>query len=201
MGDFSRNIDVEKLISYSNDLVNVLKDKRDIYNLTQCLEHSKSLGSSCDADLNDVRSLFEDYEKQINVSKQKTEEAKSEVAADADLDRLQKELEEELKKEHLLSEELRVNTNEINDLERQIVSVQEQKKTQNTLEQDELRAQRMLSTYASVTTIIPDLDDQSKISGYIVDRDKRVVEKFEFNPTEMTALDTCNGIWKMINSR
>ncbi|KAJ6750381.1 hypothetical protein OIU85_000960 [Salix viminalis] len=49
-------------------------------------------------------------------------------------------------------------------------------------EKEELRAQRMLSMYASVTNIIPDLDDHSKISGHIVHRDNKAVEKFEFDP-------------------
>ncbi|KAL3650659.1 hypothetical protein CASFOL_007062 [Castilleja foliolosa] len=57
-----------------------------------------------------------------------------------------------------------------------------------------------LSMYASVTNIIPYLDDSSKISGHIVTRDKKVVKKFEFDPSEVTSFDTCNDIWKMINS-
>ncbi|KAL4021566.1 hypothetical protein IC575_020370 [Cucumis melo] len=68
------------------------------------------------------------------------------------------------------------------------------------LEQQELWAQRKLSMYASVTDIIPNMDDQSKISGHIVDRNKRVVQKFEFDPTKISSFDTCNGLWNMINS-
>ncbi|KAJ7961183.1 plectin-like [Quillaja saponaria] len=217
MGDFTRNIDVEKLISYSDELVQVLKDKRDVNSITQLLEHSKTLGSSCNANLNEniqgslciLVSLsgaismlkFDDifypgYQKKIDECKQKEEEAKSEVAADAELDHLRKELE----KERLVKDELRVINNEINDLERKRVSIQERKQSLKKLEEDKLKAQRMLSLYASVTTTIPDLDDQSKISGYNVDRDKRVVDKFEFNPTKMTALNACNGIWKMKDS-
>jgi hypothetical protein len=33
-----------------------------------------------------------------------------------------------------------------------------------------------------------------------VDRDKKVVEKFEFDPRKIDSLDVCNGIWKMISS-
>lgn len=52
--------------------------------------------------------LYEaDYQKKIDVCKKKTEEAKSEVAADAEIDLLQKELEVEIEKEHLLKDELR----------------------------------------------------------------------------------------------
>ena len=59
MGDSSKNFDADKLFSYSVDLVKVLKDNRDISNLTQCLENFKSLSSSCDVDYNEVRSLLE----------------------------------------------------------------------------------------------------------------------------------------------
>jgi len=52
--------------------------------------------------------LYEaDYQKKIDVCNKKTEEAKSEVAADAEIDLLQKELEVEMEKEHLLMDELR----------------------------------------------------------------------------------------------
>ncbi|KAK1562477.1 hypothetical protein Q3G72_012590 [Acer saccharum] len=45
--------------------------------------------------------------RKIDVCKQKIEQAKSEVAAEAEVDHLQKELEEEFEKERLLQEELR----------------------------------------------------------------------------------------------
>lgn len=58
MGESTRMIDVEKLISYSDDLVEVLKDKRDIDNLTQCFQHFNDLRSHCDADANEVHRLL-----------------------------------------------------------------------------------------------------------------------------------------------
>ncbi|XP_031284858.1 kinetochore protein SPC24 homolog [Pistacia vera] len=199
MGDMPRKIDVEKLISYSNDLVEVLKDKKDLNGLTQCLDHSKSLHSSCEADFNSVLNSIQDYEKKIEVCKQKTERAKSEVAAEAEVGHLQNELEEELEKERVLQEELRAISNEIKDLERQRIVIEEQKRACKKSEQGELRAQMKLSMYASVTNIIPNLDDQSKISGYIVDRDKNVIKKFKYDPAKQTTYDTCDNIWKTIN--
>ncbi|KAG8647788.1 kinetochore protein SPC24 homolog isoform X1 [Manihot esculenta] len=201
MADSSGKIDVEKLITYSDDLVAVLKEKRDINILTQCLDKSKALRSSCDAEFNEAQTLLEAHQKKINECKQKTEKAKLEVPADAELDILQKELEAEQEKEHLLMEELRVINNEISDLECQRISREDQKKALKKLEQEELRAQRKLSMYASVTNIIPDLDDHSKISGHIVDRENKMVEKFEFDPANVAAFDTCQSIWKMINMR
>uniref|UniRef100_A0A2P2K1U5 Kinetochore protein Spc24 n=2 Tax=Rhizophora mucronata TaxID=61149 RepID=A0A2P2K1U5_RHIMU len=201
MGDFAGKIDVERLVSYSDDLVAVLKDKKDVDKLTQCLEQFKVLKTSCDADSNEARSQLQEYQKKIDEYMQKTEKAKSEVSADAELELLQKELEAELENERVLAEELRVINSEINDLERQRISAEELKQTLKKVEQDELRAQRKLSMYACVTNIIPNFDDHSKISGHIVDRDKRRVEKFEVDPTEVSTFDTCQSIWNMVNLR
>ncbi|KAK9193579.1 hypothetical protein WN944_004276 [Citrus x changshan-huyou] len=191
MGESSRKIDVDKLISYSDDLVEVLKDRRDIDSLTRCLSQSESLKSSCDADFNETLNAIRDYEERIDACKQKTERAKSDIAGEAEVDHLQIELEEELKKELI--------ANEINDLERERVAIEEQKQTLKKFKQDELKAEMKLSMYASVTNIIPNLDDQSKIAGYIVDRDKKVIDKFEYDPAKMAASDICHNIWKAIN--
>ncbi|KAF2288489.1 hypothetical protein GH714_007889 [Hevea brasiliensis] len=133
MGDFSGKIDVEKVISYGNDLVALLKEKRDINILTQWLDKSKSLRSSCDVEFNEARTLLEDYQRKIDECKQKTEKAKLEVPAESELDCLQKELEAEQEKELI--------NNDINDLELLRISVEEQKQAQKKLEQEELRAQ------------------------------------------------------------
>lgn len=84
--------------------------------------------------------------------------------------------------------------------------------------------------YASVTKVIPDVEDPSKISGCIlffkslipfffysfecfvsliyiyiyldmVDREKKVIEKFQFETNKMTAYETCNSIWSIINKQ
>ncbi|PPR96597.1 hypothetical protein GOBAR_AA24076 [Gossypium barbadense] len=193
MGESTRMIDVEKLISYSDDLVEVLKDKRDINNLTQCFQHFNDLRSHCDADSNEVHRLLREYEEKIEACKKKTEQAKLEVADGAEMEYLQKEYQEELEKEPV--------SNEIIELERQRVSIEERKKNLRKYEQDKLKEQRKLSMYASITNIIPDLEDQSRISGHIVDRDKKVIKKFEFDTSKMTAFDACDSLWKMINSR
>ena len=48
-----------------------------------------------------------DYQKKIDLCKQKTEAAKAEVASDAEINLLQKDLDDELQRESLLQEELR----------------------------------------------------------------------------------------------
>lgn len=199
MGDFSQSVDVEKLISYSDDLIECLRSKRDIDSLTQCLEHSSTLQSSCDADFGEVQSLVQEYQKKIDACKQKTDEAKSDAATDAEINFLEKELEGELQREQMLREELRTIIYEINDLEHQRVSVEERNQIVKKLKQDDQQAESKLSMYASVTNIIPSLDDELKISGHIVERNKKVVEKFEFDPAKLSVFDTCNRIWKMID--
>ncbi|PWA96357.1 hypothetical protein CTI12_AA039470 [Artemisia annua] len=140
----------------------------------------------------------ENYQEKINLCKQKTEACKAQVASDAEIHSLQKELDEELHKESLLQEELRAITNQINNLEEQRSSIEERRQVPKKLEQDEKKTQMKLSMYASVTKIIPDLNDQFKISGAIVDKEKKTVEKFELSLQEMSDFDACNAVWKMI---
>ncbi|CAN1820560.1 Kinetochore protein SPC24 homolog [Linum perenne] len=193
--------DLEKLMSWSNDLVAVLKKQTSINAFAQCLDQSKVLRSSCDVEFDEVHALLEDYQKKIDECKQKTDKAKLEVVNDSEIDLLQKELEAEIENERALKEDLRVINSQIGDLERQRVSIEEQKQASKKLDREELRAQKKLSMYASVTNIIPELDDRSTISGHIVDREKRMVEKFELDSTEMSPFETCDSIWKMINLR
>lgn len=200
--DSSRNFDVDQLISIGNDLTKVLQDPandRDLNILSQCLHHTLSVSSSSHSDLNEVLSSFQDYQKKIDSHQQKIEHARSETAADADLELLQRELDEELEKERLLNEEFRVISNEFDDLEQQQISVREQKKKLLKIEQEKQRTRMLLSMYASVTNIVPNLDDQSKISGYIVEKEKNAAEKFEYDTSQLTILDVCNDIWKTIS--
>ncbi|KAI3472826.1 hypothetical protein Pfo_029955 [Paulownia fortunei] len=199
MGETTRKMDMEELMTYSNNLIGLLNEEKDVVGLKHFLRQSEALQSQCVKDFNEVRKSIEDYERKIDECKQKAAAAESESAADAELDSLQKELEEEQQLDRMLREDLRVIINEIEDLERQRVSGEEEMQTIKKFEQDELRAQMKLSMHASVTNIIPYLDDLSKISGHIVERDKKVVEKFEFDPSKVSAFDTCNNIWKMIN--
>ncbi|CAN1820559.1 Kinetochore protein SPC24 homolog [Linum perenne] len=160
--------DLEKLMSWSNDLVAVLKKQTSINAFAQCLDQSKVLRSSCDVEFDEVHALLEDYQKKIDECKQKTDKAKLEVVNDSEIDLLQKELEAEIENERALKEDLRVINSQIGDLERQRVSIEEQKQASKKLDREELRAQKKLSMYASVTNIIPELDDRSTISGRIL---------------------------------
>ncbi|RZC70090.1 hypothetical protein C5167_033255 [Papaver somniferum] len=71
-------------------------------------------------------------------------------------------------------------SDKINELEQQRVSLEERERNLKKADKDEFREQKKLSMYASVTNIIPNMDIGTKISGHIVEREKRTVETFEF---------------------
>lgn len=52
MGEKSPQTDIQKLLSYCDDLVGVLADKKDYNALNFCLELSKSVKSFSDSDFN-----------------------------------------------------------------------------------------------------------------------------------------------------
>ncbi|KAK9124773.1 hypothetical protein Sjap_014375 [Stephania japonica] len=199
MGDLHLRDGNQKLISYSDDLVGLLKNTRDLSNLSQYLEGADMLQLYSDQDALEVQNSLKDVQNNINECQRRIGEAKREVIPDADLDSLQKELEEQLQKEHSLQEELSILSDDIKKLECQGGSVEERKKTLKKAESTELREQRKLSMYASVTNIIPNLDDPTGISGYIVERNKKVVEKFNFEQSNASPGEACNKLWKMIN--
>ncbi|KAL4588294.1 hypothetical protein LXL04_001177 [Taraxacum kok-saghyz] len=59
MSEISRKIDVQKLISYSDDLVQYLKNEKDINDLKHCVEKSDALRSRCRSDHAAVQSSLE----------------------------------------------------------------------------------------------------------------------------------------------
>ncbi|KAL1193813.1 putative kinetochore protein SPC24 [Cardamine amara subsp. amara] len=193
MGNASENFDIEELMSYGDDLINLLNVKNGFDVVSQSLEQLKALNFACDEDFNQIQGSIQDCKKKVEVCKKKTEEAYSDVAAGDEIERLQKELDEEMERE-LVADELK-------DLNAQLASIDEHKQSMKRKEREDLRAEKKLSMYASVTKVIPDIDDPSKISGYMVDREKRVIEKFHFETNKMTAYETCNNIWSIINKQ
>ncbi|KAL5058216.1 hypothetical protein RYX36_029820 [Vicia faba] len=198
--DFSKNMDLNHLLSLGKDVVRVLEDPtdRDFNVFSECLLRTLPISSTCHSDLNEAVSSFQDNQNKVDSHKQKIEDVRSETVADAELELLQRELDEELEKQRLLKEEFRAISNEFNDLEQQQISIKEQKKKLLKLEQEKQRERMLLSMYASVTNIVPNSDDQSKISGFIVEKEKKAVEKFEYDTSQMTTLEVCNDIWKTI---
>ncbi|GAB2286763.1 hypothetical protein Dimus_021157 [Dionaea muscipula] len=193
--------DVKMLLSYCDDLVRVLRDNTDVNNLKQCLDYSREVQSCSSNDLSDVKNSIRDCQNKIDDCKKKIEEAKSSMIADEELDRLEKQLDEELQSKQMLDQELgdmkeKIN---INQLDQQRLSIEERNQNLEKLQQYAEKADKKLSFYASVTNVIPDLQSQSKIAGQIVERDKQMIERFDIDPTQGDTHDICISIWKMIN--
>ncbi|XP_024015410.1 uncharacterized protein LOC18024229 [Eutrema salsugineum] len=201
MGNLSENFDIQDLMSYGDDLINLLNVKNGFEVVSQSFDHLKALHFACDEDFSQIQGSIQDCKKKLDACKKKTEESYSDFSAGDDIERLQKELDEEMKLECNLKDELRVVANELKDLNAQWTSIDEQRQSMKRKERDDLRAEKKLSMYASVTKVIPKIDDPSKISGYMVDREKRVIEKFQFETDKMTAYETCNSIWSIINKQ
>ncbi|KAL3650660.1 hypothetical protein CASFOL_007063 [Castilleja foliolosa] len=142
MGETSRRMDMGELMTYSNNLIELLKEEKDVADLKHFLRQSEALESQCVKDFNEAQRSIKDYEKKIYACKQKAEAAVSESASDVELGSLQKELDEGQKLEWMLREDLTI-INEIDDLERQRVSGEEEMQTIKKIEQDELRAHLM----------------------------------------------------------
>ncbi|XP_010466212.1 PREDICTED: uncharacterized protein LOC104746407 [Camelina sativa] len=201
MGNESENFDIEDLMSYGDDLISLLRVKNGFDEISQSPEQLNSLNFACDEDYTDIHASIQDCKKKLDVCKKKTEEAYLDVAAEDETERLQKELDEEIELECQLKNELRVVADELSDLNAQLNSIAEHKQSTKRKARDNLRDEKKLSMHASVTQVIPDIDDPSKISGYMVDREKRVIEKFQFETNEMTAYETCKSIWSIINKQ
>ncbi|XP_068650443.1 kinetochore protein SPC24 homolog [Aristolochia californica] len=195
MGEQVHAIDVQEVISYGDDLLKLLKSRKDIDGLTQSIQGAKLLLSSCNTDYSNVQNLLEENQRQVETCTQEISKARDE----SDLEPVQRDLADKLLKEKILLEELRAVNDEIEDLEKQRVSVEERKEALKKAMKEELRLQKLLSMYASMTNLIPDLSDESKISGHIVDRDKKRIEKFEFDPLKASSSEICNTLWKAMD--
>ncbi|OAY84528.1 hypothetical protein ACMD2_15399 [Ananas comosus] len=185
MGNLGKRVDIQSLLALGDDLIGVLKSQKDGDALMQSCEGAKMLRSFSRSDAREIHVSLQEYQEKISACKEKIYKGESETIADAELDRVQKDLEEELQ-----------NDDELDDLDRQRASIEERREIIKKKKKDMLRAQDLLSMCASVTNIIPSLDDQDKISGYIVDKNKKKVEKFEFEQT-LSPYEVCNKLWKM----
>jgi len=106
-------------------------------------------------------------------------------------------MEEKLQEEKQLRQELRELHDELDNLDRQRTSIEERKDAVKKKKKDMQKAERTLSMCVSVTNIMPDFEDQEKISGYIVDKSRKKIEKFEFD--KMTPpIEICDKLWKKI---
>lgn len=196
MGDISKRVDIEKLLSLANDLIGMLNDGKDADDLMQSLGNSKSLRSFCETNVHETNISLEEYQKRINGCKERIEKANGEVIADSKLNDLHTELEEKMQMEDLLREGLREVDEELGNLEQQRISFEERWQLVKQKENDMRKSQNSLSMCASVTGIIPNHTDKTKISGIIVEKSKKKVEMFEFDPA-MPPFEVCDKLWRM----
>ncbi|KAJ8500382.1 hypothetical protein OPV22_010934 [Ensete ventricosum] len=175
MANLGKRVDIENLLSLGDDLLGVLKNKKDVDGLMQTLEGAKLLHFSCSSDSNNTGKWTEDCWNKIQACEEKIDRSKDKTSYDSELDHLQHEVDEKLQEEHM---------DELIDLEHQRVSIEDRRVLIKKTEKDLIRARNLLSMCASVTNIIPDFEDQTRISGVVIDRNKKKVEKFEFERTE-----------------
>ncbi|KAL0917538.1 hypothetical protein M5K25_012605 [Dendrobium thyrsiflorum] len=189
MGDTNKRVDIEKLFSLANDLIGMLNDGKDGDSLMQSLESAKSLRSFCETNVHETNMSLEEFQKRINGCKERIDKVKGEVMTDSKLNELQAELEEKMHIEHLL-----LVGDELDYLEQQRISFEEQWQLVKQRENNMRKSKDAFSMCASVTRIIPDHTNKAKISGYIVDRSKKKAEKFEFDPAmpQFEVISTCN---------
>ncbi|CAH8355573.1 unnamed protein product [Eruca vesicaria subsp. sativa] len=194
------NFDIQALLSFGDDLINLLNSKNVFDVVSQSFDQSKALHLACDEDFNQIQESIKDCKKKLDGCKKKTVEAYSDEAAGGyDIERLQRELDEEMELERKIHDEIRVVADELKDLNTQWTSIDEKRQSLKRKERDELRAEKKLFMYACVTNVIPEaeVNDPLKISGYMVDGEKRI-KKFPLEKNKMTAYETCNSIWSLI---
>ncbi|KAF0890265.1 hypothetical protein E2562_002679 [Oryza meyeriana var. granulata] len=86
---------------------------------------------------------------------------------------------------------------ELDSLDSQSASIEQRKDAVRKKEKDMMKAQNMLSMCVSVTNIMPNFEDKDKVSGYIVDKNMKKLQRFEFEKTT-PPVDICNKLWKMV---
>lgn len=188
---------VERLLSYAEDLVAVLCVSTDCDDNAQVGAGVQRLLSACRSESDDLEMQLKEYQEKIHSCKEKIDKAKAETITDDELNALQSKMEEKLQEEKQLRQELRVLHDELDDLESQRLSIKERKDAVKKKKKDTQKAERTLSMCLSVTNIIPNLEDQDKVSGYIVDQNRKKIEKFEFENTT-PPVEICDELWKKI---
>ncbi|WZY83560.1 hypothetical protein YC2023_029944 [Brassica napus] len=98
------NFDIQALMSYGDDLINLLNAKNRFDVVSQSFDHSEALHE----DLNQIQESIKDCKKKLEACKKKTDEAYSDVSArDDEIERLQRELDEDMELERKINDELR----------------------------------------------------------------------------------------------
>ncbi|CAL5016751.1 unnamed protein product [Urochloa decumbens] len=195
--DTGKRAEVDNILSFAQDLIGVLRASNDSDANAQAGDGARMLLSACRSDSDDLERQMREYQENIRCCKEKIDKAKAETISDDELNALQNKMEEKLQEEKQLRQELRELRDELDNLDRQRASIEERKDVLKKKKKDLQKAERMLSMCVSVTNIMPNFEDQDKISGYIVDRSGKKLEKFEFEKTT-PPVEICDKLWKKI---
>ncbi|KAJ1701279.1 hypothetical protein LUZ63_001058 [Rhynchospora breviuscula] len=196
MAEQGKKVDVDKLLLLADDMVKVLNTNKEGDALVQTCDSAITIMSSFLSSSHDVHASIEDCQKKVDACKRNVEKVKSESVPDDELVRIQMVLEEMNKVEESLLQELRGVTAELEELDHQRISLEEKKNNISQKEKNVAKSKKVLSMCSSVTNVVPNLYDQDKISGYILDKNKKRVETFEFESADS---DACNKLWKMLS--
>ncbi|XP_062186292.1 kinetochore protein SPC24 homolog [Phragmites australis] len=195
--DVGERLEVDDVFSLADDLVGVLRGTDDADALAQVGASARMLRSACHSESDDLELQRKEYREKKHSCKEKIDEVKAETIADDELNALQNKMEEKLHEEKQLRQDLRVVRDELDKLDCQRASIEERKNAIRKKEKDMQKAQSMLSMCMSVTNIMPNLKDQDKISGYIVDKNGKKIEKFEFEK-KTSPVEICSKLWTKI---
>ncbi|RLM65302.1 uncharacterized protein C2845_PM16G08830 [Panicum miliaceum] len=195
--DTGERLAVDEVLSFAQDLVGVLRASNDRDANAQTGAGARMLLSACRSDSDDLELQIREHQEKIHSCKEKIDKAKAETITDDELNALQKKMEEKLQEEKQLRQELRVLRDELDNLDRQRTSIEERKDAVKKKKKDMQKAERTFSMCVSVTNIMPNFEDQEKISGYIVDKTGKKIEKFEFEKTT-PPVEICDKLWKKI---
>ncbi|XP_049932144.1 kinetochore protein SPC24 homolog isoform X3 [Nymphaea colorata] len=164
MADRTRKLGINDIISFADDLIGILKSRRDVEDLAHVFDSIAELQSSCSRDNFESSINMEDVKQKIDTCRQKIDGQKETIAED-ELKHLQNKLESELQQEQELHQKLRKIMEQIDDFESKKVYIEERKKDLMSVNKEDSRAQSEISLYASVTHVIPDMADKTGISG------------------------------------
>ncbi|CAD6263571.1 unnamed protein product [Miscanthus lutarioriparius] len=99
--------EVERLLSYADDLLGVFRVSTDRDGNAQVGAGARRLVSACRSEYDDLELQIKEYQEKIDSCKEKIDKAKVETIADDELNALQSKMEEKLQEEKQLREELR----------------------------------------------------------------------------------------------
>ncbi|XP_049932141.1 uncharacterized protein LOC116248466 isoform X1 [Nymphaea colorata] len=153
MADRTRKLGINDIISFADDLIGILKSRRDVEDLAHVFDSIAELQSSCSRDNFESSINMEDVKQKIDTCRQKIDGQKETIAED-ELKHLQNKLESELQQEQELHQKLRKIMEQIDDFESKKVYIEERKKDLMSVNKEDSRAQTIFATILHTCALI-----------------------------------------------